>query len=104
MEPTRNGLLAALPRACYDRLLPALAPVALVFGDVLYEPGKPMRDVYFPLNCLVSLLTLVEGHLALEVGMVGREGMVGVALALGIRASPMRALVCATVPPATANR
>jgi CRP-like cAMP-binding protein len=93
MATTRNGLLAALPRACYEKLLPALAPVVLVFGDILYEPGKPMRDVYFPVNCLVSLLTLVEGHLALEVGMVGREGMVGVALALGIRESPMRALV-----------
>jgi CRP-like cAMP-binding protein len=93
MDKIRNGLLAALPRACRARLLPALAPVELVFGDVLYEPGKPMRDVYFPVNCLVSLLTLVEGHLALEVGMVGREGMVGVALALGIKESPMRALV-----------
>jgi CRP-like cAMP-binding protein len=93
MDKIRNGLLAALPRACYQGLLPALAPVELVFGDVLYEPGKPMRHVYFPVNCLVSLLTLVEGHFALEVGMVGREGMVGVALALGIRDSPMRALV-----------
>jgi CRP-like cAMP-binding protein len=93
MDRIRNGLLAALPRACYEELLPALVPVELVFGDILYEPGKPMRDVYFPVNCLVSLLTLVEGHLALEVGMVGREGMVGVALALGIKESPMRALV-----------
>jgi CRP-like cAMP-binding protein len=93
MDKIRNGLLAALPRASYEKLLPALAPAVLVFGDILYEPGKPMRDVYFPVNCLVSLLTLVEGHLALEVGMVGREGMVGVALALGIKDSPMRALV-----------
>jgi len=93
MDKNRNELLAALPRAYYEKLLPALVPVELVFGDILYEPGRPMRDVYFPLNCLVSLLTLVEGHLALEVGMVGREGMVGVALALGIKDSPMRALV-----------
>lgn len=93
MEIPRNRLLAALPRASYAQLAPALAPVVLSFGDILYEPGKPMRDVYFPLNCLVSLLTLVEGHLALEVGMVGREGMVGAALALGIKESPMRALV-----------
>jgi CRP-like cAMP-binding protein len=88
-----NNLLAALPRKAYRRLLPALSPATLTFGEVLYEPGKPMRDVYFPNECLVSLLTLVEGHLALEVGMVGREGMVGVALALGITDSPMRALV-----------
>ena len=88
-----NGLLAALPRKAYQRLVPALSPATLAFGEVLYEPGKPMRDVYFPSECLVSLLTLVEGHLALEVGMVGNEGMVGVALALGITDSPMRALV-----------
>jgi CRP-like cAMP-binding protein len=93
MEKSRNDLLDALPRASYEKLAGALVPVEMVFGDILYEPGQPMRDVYFPVNCLVSLLTLVEGHLALEVGMVGREGMVGVALALGVRNSPMRALV-----------
>jgi CRP-like cAMP-binding protein len=88
-----NSLLAALPRKSYLHLLPGLAPVDLVFGDVLYEPGEPMREVYFPGQCLVSLLTLVEGHLALEVGLVGREGMVGFPLALGVGVSPVRALV-----------
>jgi len=89
----QNSLLAALPRKSYLRLLPGLAPVELVFGEVLYEPGDPIRDVYFPTQSLVSLLTLVEGHLALEVGMVGREGMVGVPLVLGSDVSPVRALV-----------
>jgi len=88
-----NQLLAALPRKSYQQLLPGLVPVTLAFGDVLYEPGDPIREVYFPDQCLVSLLTVVEGHLALEVGMVGREGMVGVAVALGINVSPVRALV-----------
>jgi len=89
----QNSLLAALPRKSYLRLLPGLAPVELVFGEVLYEAGDPIRDVYFPSQSLVSLLTLVEGHLALEVGMVGREGMVGVPLVLGSDVSPVRALV-----------
>jgi len=71
----------------------AARPSDLVFGDVLYEPGQPIRDVYFPTQSLVSLLTLVEGHLALEVGLVGREGMVGIPLALGVEVSPVRALV-----------
>ena len=88
-----NSLLAALPRKAYLRLLPGLTPVELVFGEVLYEPGEPIREVYFPSCSLVSLLTLVEGHLALEVGMVGREGMVGIPLALGADVSPVRALV-----------
>ena len=93
MAGIANRLLAALPRKDYQGLLSGLVPVDLVFGDVLYEPGMPIRDVYFPSQSLVSLLTVVEGHLALEVGMVGREGMVGVPLALGIDASPVRALV-----------
>jgi len=93
MDKSRNDLLDALPRASYEKLAGALEPVEMAFGDILYEPGQPMHDVYFPLNSMVSLLTLVEGHLALEVGLVGREGMVGVALALGVKDSPMRALV-----------
>jgi CRP-like cAMP-binding protein len=91
--PTANRLLAALPSAAYGRLAPDLELVTLTFGEVLYEPGDPIRHVYFPNDSLVSLLTVVDRHLALEVGMVGREGMVGVAFALGIVKSPVRAMV-----------
>jgi CRP-like cAMP-binding protein len=55
-----------------------------------------MNQVYFPNDCLVSLLTLVEGHRALEVGLVGREGMIGARLALGATTSTVRALVQGT--------
>ena len=88
-----NLLLAALPRKSYAELLPALTPVALTFGDVLYEPGQTIDQVYFPGDSMVSLLTLVEDHLALEVGLVGLEGVVGAPLALGVDRSPVRALV-----------
>lgn len=93
MATPQNNILASLPRKDYQKLLPDLAPVTLDFGEVLYEPGARMQEVYFPGACLVSLLTVVENHLALEVGMVGREGMVGIALALGVEESPVRALV-----------
>lgn len=93
MMRIQNALLASLPRATYLQLLPGLSPVTLVFGDVLYEPDGLMQDVYFPTSSLVSLLTIVEGRQALEVGMVGREGMVGVQLALGAEVSSVRALV-----------
>src|SRR6266545_4249030 len=86
-------MLAALPHKQYQRLLTGLESIALTFGEVLYEPGERIRHVYFPNDSLVSLLTVVEGHLALEVGMVGREGMVGVPLSLGTDVSPVRALV-----------
>ena len=88
-----NRLLAALPGKNYQRLLSGLEPVTLNFGDVLYEAGQKIQHVYFPGDSLVSLLTLVNGRMALEVGMVGREGMVGIPLALGAAVSPVRALV-----------
>jgi len=91
--PVANNMLAALPRKQYQRLRTGLESVALTFGEVLHEPGKRIRHVYFPNDSLVSLLTVVEGHLALEVGMVGHEGMVGVPLSLGTDVSPVRALV-----------
>jgi CRP-like cAMP-binding protein len=91
--PISNSLLAALPRRDYSRLLPRLEPVDLTFGEVLYEPGQTIRHIYFPTDSLVSLLTIVDHHMALEVGLVGREGMVGIPLALGIDISSIRALV-----------
>ena len=91
--PVENNLLAALPRKEYLHLLSSLEPVTLTFGEILYEPGKPIRHVYFPCDSLVSLLTLVDGHMALEIGLVGRDGMLGIPLALGINDSPARALV-----------
>lgn len=91
--PLANSLLSALPRREYQRLLTSLEPVTLTFGEVLYEPGQPIRHIYFPNDSLVSLLTVVDGHLALEVGLVGHEGMVGIPLVLGINVSSVRALV-----------
>jgi CRP-like cAMP-binding protein len=91
--PVANSLLAALPRTACQLLLEQMDPVALTYGDVLYEPGAQIKHVYFPNDSLVSLLTLVDRHQALEVGLVGREGMVGIPLALEIGISPVRALV-----------
>lgn len=88
-----NLLLASLPKKTYRDLLTSLVPSKLAFGEVLYEPDTRMRHVYFPSDCLVSLLTVTDSHSALEVGIVGREGMVGVPLALGVPISPVRALV-----------
>jgi len=91
--PVTNSLLASLPRKDYRRLLTGFEPVTLTFGEIIYEPGKPIRHVYFPNDSLVSLLTLADGHLALEVGMVGHEGMVGTPVPLGVNVSAVRALV-----------
>ena len=60
---------------------------------MLYQPGDATTHVYFPNDCLISLLVAPEGNGALEVGMVGREGMAGLFVALGSAASPLRVLV-----------
>jgi CRP-like cAMP-binding protein len=89
----QNGLLAGLPQKEYARLRAELDPVSLKFGQVLYEPGRSIRHVYFPVDCLISLLTAVDRRRSLEVGMVGHEGMAGMPFILGIGVSGVRALV-----------
>jgi len=90
---TANHLLAAMPRQAYKRMSTGLEPVEMIYGQVLYEPAGRIRHVYFPLDCLVSLLTAVDQERTLEVGMVGNEGMVGMPMVLGIGRSAVRALV-----------
>jgi CRP-like cAMP-binding protein len=89
----QNRLLAALPSKDFARLQGDLEPVEIACGEVLYEPGERMRHVYFPNDSLVSMLALVEGHRALEVGLVGSEGVVGASVVLGSHQSAVRALV-----------
>lgn len=91
-----NSLLAAVPRDAHRSLLAGLEPVTLTFGEVLYEPGEAIHHVYFPGTSLVSLLTLAGGHMALEVGLIGCEGMVGVPIVLEHEVSAVRALVQGT--------
>jgi len=88
-----NRILASIPSKQYKRLQSQLEPVTLAFGQVLYEPQKTIEFVYFPLDCLVSLLTAVDKRRTLEVGMVGNEGMAGMPFILGIGVSGVRALV-----------
>jgi CRP-like cAMP-binding protein len=67
--------------------------VPLNVGDVLIEPAAETTHVYFVNSGMVSILAVAKGDAALEVGMIGRQGMVGVSLALGVTKSPSRALV-----------
>lgn len=86
-------MIETLPAQDRKRLLALCAPVELVLEEMLCERGEPARHVYFPLEGFVSLITEIEGYPPLEVGMVGREGMVGAQLALGVAVSPLRAVV-----------
>jgi CRP-like cAMP-binding protein len=88
-----NSLLAAITPAERAGLLAVLKRGVLTRGDVLYEAHTAIRHVYFPVDCLVSLLAPVKGHAPLEVAMVGSEGLVGIPLVLGLRSSLLRAVV-----------
>jgi CRP-like cAMP-binding protein len=88
-----NRVLASVPAGEYKRLQTHLEPIELKFGQVLYEPGEPIRHVYFPLDCLISLLTGVDKRRTLEVGVVGNEGMAGMPFILGMGVSGVRAIV-----------
>jgi CRP-like cAMP-binding protein len=92
-EPSVNRILASLPAADHERLRSQLEPVKLRFGQVLYQPGGTIKYVYFPVDCLISLLTAVDKRRTLEVGMVGNEGMAGMPFILGMGVSGVRALV-----------
>ena len=95
MEKTQraNRVLASIPPREYKRLQAHLEPVDLKFGEVLFEPGKAIKHVYFPVDCLISLLTAVDKRRTLEVGMVGNEGMAGMPFILGMGVSGVRAIV-----------
>ncbi len=92
-KPIDNRVLASIPSKYSRRVRGELEPVSLKFGQILYEAGAKIRHVYFPVNCLISLLTAVDRHRSLEVGMVGNEGMTGMPFVLGIGESGVRALV-----------
>ena len=87
-----NHLLAALPGEVCGRLIPALEPVALALGDVVYEPDSLMAHIYFPTTAVVSLLYTMEDGATAEMGLVGNEGAVGIALFMGGDTTPNRAV------------
>jgi CRP-like cAMP-binding protein len=106
MAITVNRLIDLLPSADRRRLLALGEEVPLILAEVLSEPGEPTAHVYFPTQGFVSLISRVDQHPGLEVGMVGREGMLGVHVALGASIAPLHAVVqgpgaawCIAVPP-----
>ena len=93
MATVQNHLIERLPRKDRLRLLAICEPVQLALSEVLCEPGTPTRHVYFPTEGFISLVALLDGSPGVEVGMVGREGMLGAQVALGVLTSPLHALV-----------
>ncbi len=87
----RNRVLAGLPDQAYRECMQALEPVELRQRQVLFEQNQPITHVYFPLNSVASLLTIMQDGSAVECATVGNEGVVGLPVFLGAHSLPMRA-------------
>jgi CRP-like cAMP-binding protein len=92
-SPLQNHILRALPKGARERLFPHLNLVALRGGDVLYESGAPLRQVYFPIDCVISLLYVLENGASAEISVVGNEGAVGLSLFIGGETTTSRAII-----------
>ncbi len=88
-----NRLLASLPDEDHRQVLKRCESVELARDEVINEPGEEIRHVYFPTDCYFSLVTRPIDHAGLEVRLVGREGMVGTPLVLGIDVTLLRTVV-----------
>ena len=91
--PVQNRLLEGLPSNAFNSIRDECELVELTTGDVLYEPGERIRDVYFPTQSVVSLVAKADADALLEVALVSDEGMIGIPLLLGADTKPLRVLV-----------
>jgi CRP-like cAMP-binding protein len=91
--PCDNDLLAEMPGGVQERLFPLLRKVELDLGHVIYEAGQDIQQVYFPADCIISLLYVMLDGASAEISVVGHDGMVGIAVFMGGASTPSRALV-----------
>lgn len=92
-HPKDNELLAAFPAEVQERIFPYLDLCSLQLGKVLYEAGDVMRYVYFPTDCIISLVYEMEDGASAEISVVGLEGILGIAAFMGGESSSSRAMV-----------
>jgi CRP-like cAMP-binding protein len=89
----RNKILLSIPEAEHSVVRPHLEPIHFLNHTILHEPTQELEFAYFPNLGLISLLVATEDGKTVEVGMVGNEGVAGVASAVGLTVSPLRQLV-----------
>jgi CRP-like cAMP-binding protein len=92
-SPRQNHLLNALPGAVGERLFPHMKLVKMARGAVVYESGAPLGQIYFPADCVISLLYVLADGSSAEISVVGNEGAVGLSLFIGGETTTSRALV-----------
>jgi CRP-like cAMP-binding protein len=88
----RNRILAALPDGEFARLYPKLREVSLPIGEIIYLPEQQIEDVYFINRGVISWLTALQDGNTVEAGLIGPEGVAGIAIILGASSTPNQAL------------
>lgn len=92
-NPSDNKLLNAFPQASKDRIFSQLKLTKMPLGKVVYASGQNVANVYFPTNCIISLLYVMENGASAEISVVGNEGLVGIAVFMGGESTPNRAII-----------
>ncbi len=92
-DALKNFLLKSLPKEEFERVVKKLESVNLPLGKVLYESGDRLDYVYFPTTAIVSLLYIMENGGTAEIGVVGNDGILGIALFMGGDTTPNRAVI-----------
>jgi CRP-like cAMP-binding protein len=92
-DPVHNRLVAALPADVLAGLLPKLAPVALTMRQPVHNPEAPIEAVFFPESGMFSLVAVLEDGTHAEVGLIGREGVLGISLLSGIETPYIESMV-----------
>jgi CRP-like cAMP-binding protein len=88
-----NRLLAALPTPEQEAITPHLERLSLPRRHVIHDPERPIEGVYFPIDCVISILSVMADGTAIETATVGKEGMAGLALFHGVDATPEQEFV-----------
>lgn len=88
-----NRVLAALPERDRARFIPQLEILTLYARETVHETGEELNFVYFPLDCIVVLISSVEAGATVEVGLIGNEGLVGAQILMGAKHSTNQALI-----------
>lgn len=90
---SKNHILKALPAESIKRLHPHLERVDLPLGKSLYRPYEPIMHIYFPENSMASIVANTAGGQSTEIGVVGREGAVGLDALMGVDSSPHECMI-----------
>jgi len=84
----RNQILARLPKESLAELLPILCQIRLPRGAVLEQANQTINRVFFPIDCIASLVAVGSNGSRIEAGLIGKEGMTGTGIALGDNQTP----------------